>query len=397
MSAGRLVFLREMREMLRDKRVIYSSLFGPIFLILVFVLLFGFLQTTIRRPKAHVVHVVTSSPEPAFVSALRKADQLQLKSVSSMESGERLVRSGDARVVLFFPPGFDDSLRSSEPAKVHAIYDPDLPASQITLSIVEGIVRETSRGLVKAILKARGVSEELADPLRLEKRALKRKEESIGGFLAGLLPYLVVIWAFYGGFSTAADIVAGEKERSTLETLLISPAGRPQIALGKFWALTVLCFASSVVSLFAVAIAGVLPIQMIRELMPEGVRFSLGSIVAIAAVLLPLSALFAGLLLAISAYARNTRECQGYLTMVSFIVLMPAIFSQFIGYTSFAKAWWVSFVPVLNAATVLKDAMLGNFPALPMATTTGVNVVLACMATMVAIRLFGKETVLWRV
>lgn len=386
-----------MREMLRDKRVLYSSLFGPVFLVLLFVVLFGFLQATLKRPKSHPIHIVRSNPEPQIVSQLRKDGTLLIKDVPSLKEGERMVRIGEARVVLRFPEDFEKRLAANKPGIVEAVYDSDEPASQLALSIIEKFFDVRGTVVVATILASKGVPAELAEPLRVEKRSVKREAESIGGLLAGLLPYLIVIWAFYGGFSSASDMVAGEKERSTLETLLISPVSRTSIAIGKLSALTVLCVASSIASLVAVAIAGALPISLIREMFPEGVRFSLTSILVILGVLLPLSALFAGTLLAISAYARNTREAQGYLTMVSFVVLMPAIFSQFIGYTSFAKEWWVAAVPVLNASTVLKDAMIGNFAATPLLVATAVNVVLAVAATLIAVRMFGRERVLWRV
>lgn len=103
------------------------------------------------------------------------------------------------------------------------------------------------------------------------------------------------------------------------------------------------------------------------------------------------------MLLAVSVFARNMREAQSYLSLLSFVVLMPALFSQFIGYTSFAKALWVSLVPILNSATVLREGMLGNFSLVPYLLTMGVNVALAAASLIACTTMFRKERIVWRV
>ncbi len=383
--------------MLRDKRVLYSALVGPVFLVVLFLFLFGFLIDTLEKPKSQILHVVNVEPAPELVRKLEEDKRFRVVRVASLKKGEELVRTGDARVVLGFPADFDESLKANKPTDIAIVYDPDQPASEVALSLFERLAAEAGKLKVSQLLSEKGLDAGLADPIKLDKRKVKRQAGSLGGLLAGLLPYLIVIWAFYGGFSIASDLVAGEKERSTLETLLISPVERSRIAMGKFWALTALCAASSLASVVAVAIAGNLPLPFVKQLFPAGVRVSVESAATMLAVIVPLSAMFAGLLLALSAFARNTRECQGYLSLVSFLVLMPAVFSQFIGYTSFAKAAWVSWVPILNSATVLRGAMLGNFETVPILTTIGTNLALALIAMNVVTALFGREQVLWRI
>lgn len=390
------VFLKEIREMLRDKRAVQSAVIGPVFLVLVFVFMFGFLISSLKKTEGQKIHVVKVTPEPSLVAALKK-EKVRIIEVDSAEKAREMVKAGTAKVVLDFPADFDKRLSQAEPATVGAIFDKDQESSKIALGLVKSQVGELNKGMVSALLQSKGIQGAMAEPINVKENPVKREEGGLGGFLAGLMPYLIVIWAFYGGFSLAADMVAGEKERSTLETLLISPVARSRIALGKFGALGLLCFVSSVSSLIAVVVAGSLRLPMLKELFPTGIQISFVGAFSILMVILPLSAMFAGLLLAISTKARNMRECQSYLTMVSFVVLMPAIFSQFIGFTDFAKAAWVNLVPILNSASVLRSAMLGNFEPQAFFVTLGVNVLLAVLSLRVAVALFGKENVLWRI
>ncbi|MBI5705771.1 MAG: ABC transporter permease [Armatimonadetes bacterium] len=391
------VFLKEGREMLRDKRVVQSALFGPVFLVIMFVMLFGFLQSTVGKKEGQKIHFVKVSPEPSLLKDLREQSKANLIEVASAKAGEEMVRKGDAKVVLVFPADFDAAIARGELARFKAIFDKEQPSSQIALAKVQERALAQGKIITASALAKHNLPVALANPILIDPQPVERKGGGMGGFLAGMMPYLIVIWAFYGGFSQASDLVAGEKERSTLETLFISPVSRLKIALGKFYSLTTLCFVSSVSSLVAVIVTASLPMAMTKKLFENGVQLTALGVFSILTVIIPLSMMFAGILLAVSAYARNTREAQSHLTLVSFIVLMPAIFSQVIGYTDFAKALWVSFVPILNSASVLRSAMLGNFELVPFLVTLGVNLVLAAIALRLVVMMFGKERVLWRI
>lgn len=383
--------------MARDKRVVYSAILGPVILILLFLFLFGFLKETVTKPKSQTLHVVAGRSDNLFVEALRKSETLDIRDVDSVEEGRKLLSAGKAKVVLLPPEDFDAELAAGQTVTVEALFDPDQQASEIVLAMLEKTVSAASREAAGRILETQGLPKELADPIRLERKPIKVEKEEFGSFLAGLLPYLIVIWAFYGGFSVASDLVAGEKERSTLETLLISPVARNHLVGGKFAALWILCFVSSIVSVLAVVLAAITPIPLVQSMFPQGIPLSPLSVVAIVTVQVPLAAAFAGVLLAVSVFARNMREAQSYLSLLSFVVLMPALFSQFIGYTSFAKALWVSLVPILNSATVLREGMLGNFSLVPYLLTMGVNVALAAASLIACTTMFRKERIVWRV
>jgi sodium transport system permease protein len=391
------VFRKELRELMRDKRVFYGAFVGPIFLILLMLQLFTMVEKAFTKPGGLKVHVVRTAAEPSIIAKLKKDKTLQVVYVSSVSEGEKLVRDGAAKAVLHFEEGYDQKLANGVPVKIEAIFDKDEVKAQVILGRVGDAIAKDIRARLESILGNSGIPRAMAEPIKLEMKPIEKPEEGVGSTLAGFLPYLIVLWAFYGAMTIAADLIAGEKERQTLETLLISPASRREIALGKFLALSMVGLSSSLSSLLAVLIMGLTSGSSAKLMFPNGVSISPAAIFAILAVIIPLVAMFAGLLLAISAYARNTREAQSYLTLVSFLVLMPAIFSQFIGFTDFAKAQWVSFVPVLNSATVLREALLGNLNPVSLAITVGLSFALAAIAIWAAVRMFNREQVLVRV
>jgi sodium transport system permease protein len=388
------IYRKELREMLRDKRVLSSAVVGPVFMIVLFLMLFGFLQDTLTKPRAQTLHVLDTPAGHNFADNALSSGPFRIVYVPTRERGEALLREGKARALLEVPEDFSSTIQEGRPAKLKVTFDPDEAKAPLTVGALEKMVSIASKSHLEGILEASGVNPEMADPYVLERVELKKEKALAGTMIIGLLPYLIVIWAFYGGFSIVTDLAAGEKEKNTLETLLISPAKRSHIALGKFFALGTVCLASSLTSLLGVVVVGSLNLPITKGLFPNGVNVSPIGLLALMGALLPLVAFFAGVLLAISAYARNTREAQTHLTIMSFIVLMPAVFSQFIGYTDFARERWVSLVPILNSAGVIRESLLGKFDGVGVLLTMASSILLALAALWITVRLFEREEVL---
>lgn len=394
MSATKTIYLKEMREMLRDKRVRSSAFIGPMVMVAMLMALFGILITAISEPRNQRIHVVGSST--TFLQAFR-AVRADLHYVGTDAEAREMVRDGDARVVVEFPPDFDEKARQNQPTSVKVLYNPNEQVSQIALGVVERIFSAQNELSRRMFLASQKISPDRADPIHVQTEQVRTGQGKSNDLLVGFLPYMIVIWAFYGGMSIVSDLVAGEKERNTLETLLIAPVGRTQIAMGKFYALATICFLSATSALLGVYLISGLHLPMTKKLFEQGVGVTPQAALVILVVLAPTVALFASMMLAISTYARNVRESQSYLTLVSFVVLMPAIGSQFIGFTDAGSARWVSFVPILSAANIIRQAMFGKFDIPSILSCVTISLVLALIAMRIAVRLFNREQVLTRV
>jgi sodium transport system permease protein len=376
--------------MFRDKRVRSSALFGPIFVIILLVSLIGFVSKQVKTNQGQKVHIVkTDSPVPQLI----RNEKFEVVEVASVEEGQRLIREGKARVVLHFEP-----MAPSGQTVVEAFLDPKEQRSQITLANVKSILGKKNKEDLEAKLKSKGLPPETAEALKVEQKDVQVGEQGgASDFLVGILPYLIVVWAFYGGMSIASDLVAGEKEKNTLETLLISPARRTLIVLGKFLALATICLLSAMSSLIGLALVAKLHLPGTEEIMKNGLGVSPMAFLITLIVLLPLVSLFASILIAISSFARNPREAQTYLSLCSFVVIMPAMFSQFLGLTDASKELWINAIPILNTANSIRTALLGKADAVAVAITVAVSLALALVALRITVHLFNREEVLVRV
>ena len=136
---------------------------------------------------------------------------------------------------------------------------------------------------------------------------------------------------------------------------------------------------------------------MVTKLFPHGLGITPMAIFATIAVLAPTAGLFAGVMLAVSAFAKNLREAQTHLAILSFVILMPAMLSQVIGYLDFSKQIAIYFVPVLNTSAIIRAALQGKLELLPFLVTVLTSIVLAAIALAVCIKLVKREEILVRI
>ncbi len=384
------IFSKELREIIRDKRVRNAATIMPLFIVALMMTLFGFIGSIANKDAKRKVHVVaTSSP---LMAQLRKAKNLEIVEVPTEAAGVKLIQDGKARLLAV--------LGSPKNGQDHVLlrFDPKEDGAQIAKAAFEGAFQGEIQERVTKTLTTVGLSLEKLSPIAFDEKPVQVGEgNGASGILVGILPYLIVLFTFTGGVALAADLVAGEKERSTLETLLITPVGRTEIVLGKFLALTTVCVAAAVSGLLGFVLSAALKSGSSDIVFKTGLGLTAVGALEVFLIILPLAATFAGVLIAVSSYARNSREAQTYLGIMNLIVMVPAVFSQLIGLTEIGSAVWLPFVPILGAAAGIRAILLGKASALAILGPTGIGIVLAGLALFTAIRLFHRESVLLRI
>lgn len=388
------VFRKETREVFRDKRVRTGAFIMPIFMIFMFAQIFGVIESSVKKPQKGKFAVVGTEMDRTM-KRITEDNSEDVVYVKSREDGVKLLQKGDVKLVLDAGKGLEQADENGQ-STLKVVYDDSAPLSQISLGKMKASIDVMNRQSLSLKLAATGLSPAAAEPIKVEASEAEKPKGLGGSPMAGILPYLIVLWAFSGGISIVADLVAGEKEKGTMETLLVSPVKRSEVAIGKFFALAVVCFVSSGISLVAILGLGMLKIGASKSMFPTGVSISLPSILAMLLAIVPLVLFSSGLLLSVSAAAKNMREAQTYLTIVNFAVIMPAVFSQILGFTGMQNAMWVKWTPILGNAVCLQEALLAktNWPGL-MATVL-VNTVLAALCLAICIRLFNRESILAR-
>lgn len=348
-----VVFLKEVRENLRDRRTVINSLVtGPLMAPLIFVILINTMITREldKAEKPLPLPVVGAENAPNLVAALRQQN-VEIK--PGPADPERAVREQDEDVVLRIPADFAQAWNKGEPAQVEIIFDESQREAGSSVDRLRGMLdRFSQRGAALRLL-ARGLSPTITKPLAIADRD-QSTPQSRSSRLFSMLPYFFILGGFIGGMALAIDTTAGERERQSLEPLLANPVPRWQLLAGKLSATTVFAITTIFLSIVAFSIIGhLMPTEKIGMSLEIGTRF----VVCTLFVMLPLAALIASLQTLVAAFAKSYREATTY---VSLIMLVPVIPTLILTVIPMKQQLWMYAVPLMGQQTTIIRLLRGD-------------------------------------
>ena len=316
-----VVLKKEIRENLRDRKAVFNSLLLAPILFPVLLIGMTWLGTSAQTERAERVLEVPVVGAEQAPNLTRYLEQQGMVVKPAPEDPEALVRSQKEPVIIRIPETFGEQWQAGRPAEIEVIIDPSRPESDIPTSRVKRLLRGYSLEIGMLRLQMRGVSPNVMSPLLIRDVDLSTPQ-SRGMLIMLFLPYILMITAFMGGMHLAIDTTAGEKERRSLEPLLINPVPRWQIMMGKLLATGVFGMASLVLTLLAFRIT--LPYLPLAAL---GVDLGLGvaAMVGILLVVAPVALMAAALLTVLATYAKSFREAQSYMGLVVLIPMIPTL------------------------------------------------------------------------
>jgi sodium transport system permease protein len=385
MKPALVVFLKECRESLRDRRVLVNSLLlgpllGPLLFLGLMRLVVGRELEKAERPLPVVVIGAERAPE--LVRALR---QMGMEQRPALPDAEQAVREQRIDLALRISAGYGADWRAGRPAEVELIYDSSRREGGSDVDRLRSMLDSYSRrnGLLR--LLARGLSPAVAAPVVIAARD-QATPQARGALLFGMLPYMLVLTIFIGGIWLATDSTAGERERQSLEPLLINPVPRDRILLGKLLATAAFSMASLVLGLLAFMVAGhFMPTEQLGMSLALGWHF-----VAVALpVLAPLVLLICVAQILIAAFARSVREAQTYLGLAQLVPLIPSVVLSVLP----VKAQlWMYAVPLLGQQLTLMRLLRAESVPLIGIALSGLVTLLAALAVFnLARRVYSSE------
>jgi sodium transport system permease protein len=279
--------------------------------------------------------------------------------------------------------------------EIDEYYDPTRQSAQIADIRLQTVLGQYNAAKAAAALQSKGVDPGILTPLHLVPHPLSSPVRAASNaFLSFFLPYILITMILTGGFSAALDSTAGERERRTLESLLLTPAPRSRVLLGKIAAVTTISLVA------AVAAIGSMFIALTQISLPGPSESSHISLNAVAVPLMVWVALlvavsFSAVTLALGTLAKSFRQGQAYVTPLYFITIFPASIVLFIPDFNPSLAYYL--IPILNAVLVLRDAIVHNSVAWPALVVTSLSLLATGgLAWFVALRLFTREALLTR-
>lgn len=372
------VLLKEARENFRDRRAIFNSLLlGPILFPMMFIAIVWFTTSAEQERFEATLEIPVIGAENA-PSLIRFLEQQGVSIEPPPEDPKALVLSQEKLVVVRIPDDFAQNWERGEPAPVEVIADPSRQESQVTIRRVKALLAGYGQQTGMLRLQLRGIAPQLTSAILIRDVDLSTpKSRAILAMI--FLPYVLMITAFTGGMHLALDTTAGEKERRSLEPLLINPVPRWQIMTGKL--LTTMFFAMASLALTLVSFKLVLP------LMPVGafgvdLTITTEGMLKILMVIAPVAILAASLLTVLASFAKTYREAQSYSSLVVMIPLIPSII--FMTNPVRPETWMMS-IPLFSQNMLIGEIVRGEavplgWYGLSFSSTLAIGLVLAVMA-----------------
>jgi len=347
------VFLKEVRENLRDRRTLISAfLTGPLLGPILFVML---LTVTLNREldkaeKPLPVPVIGAEYAPNLIDALKAGGVVPGAPIADPE---RAVRKQDADVVLRIASDYGKAWRKGEPVQVELIYDSSQRDANTAVERVSQLVEGYARQQGAMRLVARGLSPSTAWPLQVARRD-QATPQSRAVLMFAMLPYFFVITIFMGGMYLAIDLTAGERERQSLEPLFANPVARWKILAGKLAAICAFSTVSLLITLVAFAVVGrFIPAEKVGMELDLGLHFA----AYVLLLMLPVVLLLAALQSMVAAFAKSYREAQTY---ISLLMLVPIIPSLVLAVMPLKAQVWMYATPLLGQSLGIVQLLRGD-------------------------------------
>ena len=391
-----IIFRKELKDTLRDRRTLFFMIVFPI---LIIPLIIGgipkIMVSMMEKKMTERINIAIFGEENnlELVEMFGMADSIDVIFNMERDSIEQSIRNKDIDGAIIIPDGFSEMVNSMKTAQITIVYisSDDLEAAKKRM---ESVINKYRESKISQRLEMLEIQSEILEPVKINHRNIASEKEMIGKLAGGWLHYMFILYCFLGAMYPALDLGAGEKERGTIETLLISPAGRLEILLGKFCVISLSGFLSAISGIIGLLVG----LQFMTELPMEIITtmksiIEIKTIALILSLIVPVSIFFSAVLLSISFYAKSFKEAQSLVTPINILILFPALIGLIPGVE---LTWKTALIPIVNIALVTKEIIAETVSSVLLLEVYGSMIILAVVGLFFTRWWFNREEVIFR-
>lgn len=365
--------------------------------------MFKFMDKIMKDQEKQIVKIVLSGEDnsPQLSEMIKSREKFEIVSID--KDAKEAVREEEIDAAVIIPEDFQEKIENQESANIDLIIKSTNTKSSNAIAVISSVVAEFDGQVLQ-----KRFSDQNIDPKILSKVSILPEdvatEKETGGFALGfLIPMFIVMWSIVGGQYTAIDVSAGEKERKTLESLLLTSVKRRDIVFGKFLAVSSVALISVIIaiaSFYAALIyaGGFGPMNAAGSGMTGSVavNFSIEpqAILLLLAVSVFLILMFSAIILSISIFAKSFKEAQNYISPSYLVVILPVVLVNSI--PGLEPTLWYFAIPAVNATLLFKEVLMGIYDFGHIFLTMGSLIIYSVIAIFLAVKIYFKEGVLFR-
>ena len=394
------IFKKEMVRVFKDGKMMVSIFILPVALMIGLMYLMGNVMTNMQEDIDKHQSVIYIENEPESFQNFRKDYPLNgdIHEMPDEKSVKTKIRTGEADLLLVFPEKFDAMVSEYKAGdalpEIRAFYNPSEEYSNAAYHEIAMGVLENYRQMLLA--NRVGDLEQLTVFTVNSDRdeAVIQDEEKVSGKALGMmLPYFVTLMLFAGAMSIGTDMIAGEKERGTMASLLVSPVKRSSIIFGKVFALMTISGLASIVSTVAMIVCmPILSKAMLGEAVPGmEMKLDAGQILMLGTLLVAVAFLYSTIIALVSVFAKTVKEANSLVMPVYILVLAIGIMTMYISGDPAPSAYYI---PIYNSAIVLKGIFVHEVTGMQFGITLVTTLAAGLILTGVIGKAFESEKVM---
>lgn len=398
------IWKKEIKDTIRDRRTLVAMVLMPMLLMPVMILgMSKFIDYQMKKQQEQVIKVVLVGEKNNLQLSEMIKNQEMFEIVRIDINIKEAIENEDIDAGIIIPEDISEKIENQESAVVQLMTKSTNIRSSSAHAILSSIVAEFDNFVLKKRFENQNIDSKILSKVSVLTEDLATKEETGGFILALIIPLFIVMWSIMGGQYTAIDVSAGEKERKTLESLLLTPVKRGDIVFGKFLAVSSVAFVSVVVAIGSfyatiIYVGGIGIMNASRSVATGGmvINFSIEPLATLLLLLVSifLIFMFSAIILSISIFAKSFKEAQNYIGPSYLVVILPVVLVNSI--PGFEPSVWFFALPAINATLLFKEVLMGVYDWSHIALTLFSLIVYSVIAIMIATKIYSKESVLFR-
>ena len=386
-----IIFQKELKDVLRDRRTLLAMMVFPLLLVPSILSISTSMQASQSEKamnKMIKIAVIDNSNGSDFIKTLRFGNNIEVFDNVKEEDLKEFVKGDSLDGGVVISTTFDDAIKKGRSGVVEYYFN-STDEAEIKQRI-ESSFEFYRNGVLTDRLDSLGVDKSMMEPLKVIQKDVYTEEESLGKMIGGFMPYIFVLFCLMGAMYPAIDLFTGEKERGTMETILTVPANRLEILLGKMGVVVITGVISGLMAIIGMYAA--------LKLNPDAPEFFINminntlkplSVTLIILMLIPLTTFFGGAMIPLAIYAKSFKEAQSMIQPAVIIVIMPLVIAMLPG---MELNIGTAFIPILNVALASKEIIAGTIDYGLLAVVFASLITFAGIGIALSIRQFGQES-----
>ncbi|MBU0963951.1 ABC transporter permease [Patescibacteria group bacterium] len=394
------IWKKELKDTIRDRRTLMAMIILPMFLMPLIIIGMGwFIEAQVEKAEEQIVQVAVENIDaaPAFMQVMDQHEKIT--TVDFNGNIQEAVKNDEYLAGIIIPDNFNQLIETQGKIEIVIVRNSINTDSSTAVSRIAEGVTSYNNLVLAGRFSEQGIEASILNSVVIQPEDVATEKE-VGGFGLGfLLPLFIILWSVIGGQYTAVDVSAGEKERKTLESLLLTPVKRLDIVFGKFLAVSTTALISVVVALSslyaAISIFGFGDFGAGTGVSGE-LNFSidLNAVLIMFGISILLVLMFSAMQLSISIFAKSYKEAQSYIGPSYLVVILPTVLVNTL--PNFKPETWFFAIPVVNAIMLFKEVLIGVYDVSHIITTIVSLLICSIIVIFIATKIYSKEGILFR-